>query len=152
MHKTFTYLNPNGTTQQAKAFREGDYVIGDGDVKRRYWNEGSPKLREDLMDDSRWHLNQSRFLIAALEIFDEEVKEAQNERERERDKELANVLYRAWAGRPVPDSYDLKYDSVWMGVWMEAAKAAREHIESEKAETSDTADAENFAEYWVGHK
>lgn len=143
--KTYTYTNPDGTTQTAKVLRQQGidldeaWIVGDGPGSSIYLPEGDSLGREHLLTNAGVmeaqafeKLNRARFIRAAVELFDEETKEAEAKRERERNEALAVKLFNTFQGpgvKPFNRFTDLLYKADWLNV----AKAARTHIESEAA-------------------
>lgn len=144
--KTYTYTNPDGTTQTAKVLRKRDtdldeaWIVGDGRTGGPVYlpvgdSSGRATLltNADVIEEQAFEkLNRARFIRAAVELFDEETKEAEAKREREHNKALALTLYNTFQGPSGEPREHFDY-ILYKEDWLNCAKAARKHIESEAA-------------------
>ncbi|MFF0498498.1 hypothetical protein ACFYU5_18985 [Nocardia aobensis] len=144
--KTYNYTNRDGTTQTAKVMRSQNtgiderWIVADGPGSSIYLPEGDFSARANLLTDAgvmeaqaTEKLNRARLIRAAVELFDDEAKEAEVKRERERNKALAVTLYNAFQGPSGEPREHFDY-ILYKTDWLNVAKAAREHIESEAAD------------------
>ena len=132
------FINSDGTQQTAKVMRKPynlDCFVGDGQHLTVFMPVGNLPVRESAVSgaealETQAHekLNRARFLRAAVELFDEEVREASEAR----DKALAVILHNTFEGSTT-DAWE-KFDDLFLrNDWLKVAQAARKHLESEAA-------------------
>lgn len=135
--KTYTYTNSDGTTQIAKVLRgsagDRDYVVGDGPSATLFLPPDDFSARANLPTDADVieaqafeKLNRARFIRAAVELFDDEVKEAEAQRDRERDEAMALRLCNAFSSSN--GNWTRFSEIPYPAGWLNAARAARRAV------------------------